>query len=346
MDKIIITTTNSIENATIEKYLGVVTSNLVIGTGFFSDFTASFSDFFGGLSGTYRKQMDALYKEASEAISMKAIALGANCILGFKIDFDEISGKGKSMFMVSVSGTAVKISQNNKSALQETTHQNISADKLNIEYFKYNWTLRNTARMPSNEDWNFIQRHNLTELAPSLYELYIRASCDKSAYGFDDPIFTNFPQVLSNMEYNDAINVIYEKYEERHYYAFPLIKENRLFNPQKTNELIEKGYADLASDLLRTEKDEYTPSDIKEMEELLHSFENLPDKGKIQEVKSGILSSKMVDMYICPSGHKNNKDRSEFCAECGLNIKGLRKEHIKEIERFKTKVSILKNLIK
>lgn len=346
MKHIIITTTNSIENATIEKYLGVVTSNLVIGTGFFSDFTASFSDFFGGLSGTYRKQMDALYEEASDAISMKAAALGANCILGFKIDFDEISGKGKSMFMVSVSGTAVRISSNSKEALQENIHRNISAERLNIEYFKHNWALRNAGKMPSEEDWNFIQRYNLTELAPSLYELYIRASYDKSAYGFDEPIFTNFPQILSNMEYLDAVNVIYEKYEERYNCAFPLIKENRLFNPKKVKELIEKGYADLASDLLRTEKDEYTEGDIKEMEELLHSFENLPDKGKIQEVKSGILSSKMIEMYICPSGHKNDKDRSEFCTECGLNIKGLRKEHLKEIERFKTKVSILKELVK
>ena len=44
----IITTTNTIENATIEKYLGVVTTNLVIGAGFFSDFTAQLTDFFGG----------------------------------------------------------------------------------------------------------------------------------------------------------------------------------------------------------------------------------------------------------------------------------------------------------
>ena len=115
MNHIIITTTNSIEGATIEKYFDVVTSNLVIGTGFFSDFKASFSDFFGGMSGAYRKQMDRLYQEAKDAISLKASALGANCILGFKIDFDEISGKGTSMFMISVSGTAVKIKMDNNS---------------------------------------------------------------------------------------------------------------------------------------------------------------------------------------------------------------------------------------
>ena len=65
----LITTTNSIDNAKVEKYLGVITTNLVIGTGFFSDFTAAFSDFFGGMSGTYREQMDTLYEKVVELIS-------------------------------------------------------------------------------------------------------------------------------------------------------------------------------------------------------------------------------------------------------------------------------------
>ena len=42
----------------------------------------------------------------------KAIRIGANAIVGFKVDFDEISGKDKSMFMVSASGTACKIEYN------------------------------------------------------------------------------------------------------------------------------------------------------------------------------------------------------------------------------------------
>ena len=241
-NNIIISTTNSIENATIEKYLGIVTSNFVIGTGFFSDFKASFSDFFGGMSGAYRKQMDRLYQEATDAISLKASARGANCILGFKIDFDEISGKGTSMFMISVSGTAVKISQRNQVALQENMLKSISSDKLDIEYFKYNWALRDKTEMPSDEEWNFIQRHNLTELMQSLYELYALAYSGENSYQYQgDPIFANFPILLSNMEYQAAIDVIYNNYEERHHFAFPLIKKNRLFNPLKTKELIEKG---------------------------------------------------------------------------------------------------------
>lgn len=114
MDNLIITTTNNVENYVVDKYLGVVTTNLVIGTNIFSDFVASLSDFFGGMSGTYRKQMDTLYERARDQISFEAKQKGANAILGYRIDFDEISGQGKSMFMISVSGTAVKLSNKPK----------------------------------------------------------------------------------------------------------------------------------------------------------------------------------------------------------------------------------------
>ena len=107
MKNIIITTTNSIENYTIKKYLGIINANIVIGTNIFSDFAASFTDFFGGKSDTYQNKLNLIYKEVMNEIKSKATALNADAILGLHIDFDEISGKEKSMFMVSASGTAV-----------------------------------------------------------------------------------------------------------------------------------------------------------------------------------------------------------------------------------------------
>lgn len=44
MDKFIITTTPTIEGHPIKAYLGVINVNVVIGTNFFSDFAASFTD--------------------------------------------------------------------------------------------------------------------------------------------------------------------------------------------------------------------------------------------------------------------------------------------------------------
>lgn len=103
----IITTTNNIENHSIKHYLGIVNANVVIGANLFSDFTASLSDVFGGRSGTYQNKLSLIYNEVMSELEVKANAMNADAVLGLHIDFDEVSGGGKSMFMVSASGTAV-----------------------------------------------------------------------------------------------------------------------------------------------------------------------------------------------------------------------------------------------
>ena len=108
----LITTTNTIDNATLKEYIGIVTSNVVVGTNLFSDFTASITDVIGGNSETYERKLQGIYKTAIFDLNQKAGSLGANAIVGLHIDFDEISGKGKSMFMVAVSGTAVRFEYN------------------------------------------------------------------------------------------------------------------------------------------------------------------------------------------------------------------------------------------
>lgn len=109
----IITTTNSIEGYSVRKYLGVVNANVVLGTNLFSDFTASLSDVFGGHSGTYKNKLNLIYNEVMKEVSKNAESYHADAILGLHINFDEISGGGKSMFMVSASGTVVTLEKNN-----------------------------------------------------------------------------------------------------------------------------------------------------------------------------------------------------------------------------------------
>jgi len=84
-----------------------VAAHVVAGTNLFSDFLAGWTDVFGGRSHTYQKQLASLYNEAIERLKFSAYGIGGNCIVGLKIDMDEISGKGKSMFMVTAVGTSV-----------------------------------------------------------------------------------------------------------------------------------------------------------------------------------------------------------------------------------------------
>lgn len=106
---VIIVNTEKITHYSIKEYCGLVTANQVVGANFIADIFAGFTDVFGGKSGAYREQLDVLYKDVKNQLSEKAKALGANAVVGLKIEFDEISGKGKSMFMVTAIGTAIII---------------------------------------------------------------------------------------------------------------------------------------------------------------------------------------------------------------------------------------------
>lgn len=108
----IITTSPIIENRTITDYLDPIISNEVLGVNVISDSIASFSDFFGGSSGTYRNKLEDLKRTVLDDLRNQALNMGADAIVGFSIAFNEISGKGKQMFMATATGTAVKLGHN------------------------------------------------------------------------------------------------------------------------------------------------------------------------------------------------------------------------------------------
>lgn len=111
MNTIILTTSNNIEGRTIQKYIDVINSNIVVGNNLIAEAFASFSDVFGGRSGKYQNKLNDIYKYAKTELINKAKEMDADAIIGLKMDFGEVSGKGKDMFMVSAIGTAVKLNR-------------------------------------------------------------------------------------------------------------------------------------------------------------------------------------------------------------------------------------------
>ena len=103
-----VTTTNNIEGRTIDAYLGVISSEVIIGANIFKDILGGLRDVFGGRSGTYERVMEEAKENAMRELTDKARALGANAIVGIDLDFETIGGTG-SMLMVSASGTAVRL---------------------------------------------------------------------------------------------------------------------------------------------------------------------------------------------------------------------------------------------
>lgn len=103
----IMTTTNQLDGREIEKYLGIVTGEAILGANIFKDFFAGIRDIVGGRSASYERELQSARKLAFEEMEIKANSVGANAILGIDIDYETIGPNG-SMLMVTVTGTAVK----------------------------------------------------------------------------------------------------------------------------------------------------------------------------------------------------------------------------------------------
>ena len=332
MNKFIITTTGNIEGCPIKNYLGVVNANIVIGTNLFSDIAASFTDIFGGNSETYQNKMDLMYKSAKDNLMKKAVARGANAIVGFKIDFDEISGKGKEMLMFSATGTTCLIEDNLKQEDKKKTGIVSAEDltkRLSIENAIYYLKKTEYCAIPPSI-WDKLMEASQLSLIKEFLRFYNEENCDKiKAY-------------IKKFDRNISIPYLYGILPEYKSEILEIIISCNLFDTEQITKLADKDLS-FAIKLLSAQKDFYTCDDIAEMKVLLTKLDNLPDKGEMTEVKLGLFG-KEQEAFICPNGHKNSKDK-KFCSICGKNIKGLSKNEVDKIEQFRNKIKVLTDMI-
>lgn len=100
------TTGYNFEGHAIKEYLNIVNGEIVLGTGFLSELSASVTDFLGTTSDTIQGKIGKAKTMALENMIQSALGLGANAIIG--IDFD-ITTLSNNIIAVSANGTAVVI---------------------------------------------------------------------------------------------------------------------------------------------------------------------------------------------------------------------------------------------
>lgn len=349
MQRIITTSTDAIEGVTIEKYIDVISTNVVVGTNFFSDFGASITDLFGGLSDTYQAKLQKIYKIGIDKLKTKATNLGANAILGIKIDFDEISGKGKSMFMISTFGTAVKVREVEKDQKLKLNESDsiVNLEILEQEYNKHiiiNKVVKK--ELPTQEDWQFLLSTPIKEIAALILELYLDTLKMDESYTDEAEklLIANTPNFFKNLDENEAIVILYGSIQNNRKACIEIIRSNNLFSAKNIIELISNSKINTAIDCLSINKNYYTKEDLVAMEKIVAILENRKDLGSVELVK-GVLG-KGKEKYICPEGHTNNPE-VKYCETfgCGKNIKGLQKSQIDKINNFKIKTNSLKSLL-
>jgi len=104
----IISTTPNLEGKKIIEYRGIVFGEVVAGVDFVKDFAAGLTNFFGGRSNSYEKELIQARDSATNEMVQRAAAMGANAVIGVDIDY-EVLGSANNMLMVIASGTAVVV---------------------------------------------------------------------------------------------------------------------------------------------------------------------------------------------------------------------------------------------
>ena len=108
LNVMLLTTTPSIEGHPIREYRGIISAETIIGANFVKDFFARITDVFGGRSGSYERVLREGKETALAELTKEAQRLGANAVVGLKLDYEAVGASG-SMLMVVASGTAVVI---------------------------------------------------------------------------------------------------------------------------------------------------------------------------------------------------------------------------------------------
>ena len=105
----IISTTNYVPGMEVVEYKGLATGEVVAGINFLKDLGAGLRNFFGGRSQGYEDEIIQARAEALKELEARAAEMGANAIIGVRIDFDPLGGDGNNMLLVTVTGTAVVV---------------------------------------------------------------------------------------------------------------------------------------------------------------------------------------------------------------------------------------------
>lgn len=116
MDNLLLATTPIIQGQTVSQYLGVVSSGVVMGTGFLSELGAGVADFFGTRAGGFQDKLSRARETALQELKEQAVTRGGDAVIGLDLDYLTIAA---NMLMVSANGTVVRLSPQESSGSKE-----------------------------------------------------------------------------------------------------------------------------------------------------------------------------------------------------------------------------------
>lgn len=333
MKKIPVSTASTIHGSKIVETCGFVSSHVIAGTNLFSDIFAIFSDTFGGRSKTYKKQLTAIKMEALQELMDEAIRAGGNAIVGMSIDLDEVSGGGKSMFMITASGTSVKVEDSSASPSEVLKVENeIDSNELSSLIFKAKVmaSAKNDTLKLSEDDFRRIIEDGIFELTDYIITCLHEAGSKfhGNFESFKEQVtiyFSLMPRELAIEKiYSDIINV-----GRSNDFFLGVIKSNYLFDYQKIELLLQSEQQNnqkIALKIIGYEKSSYSIDDIEKQQKLIDLIDiNIKPISEIYEVKK-LLGTKSVWKCLCKSEISADDRR---CPTCLTDIYGFKDNEVK-----------------
>ncbi|MEE8350675.1 MAG: heavy metal-binding domain-containing protein [Rhodospirillales bacterium] len=108
-ENVILTTESVLSGYDVSERLEIITAECVFGMNMFRDMFAGVRDIFGGRSSASQKVLRDSRRVCLTELRREALIAGANAVIGVDLDYNEISGDGKSMLFLVASGTACKV---------------------------------------------------------------------------------------------------------------------------------------------------------------------------------------------------------------------------------------------
>lgn len=357
-----VTTTTGFDDIKIIEYLEPITAHVVVGMNFFKDFLSGFTDFFGGKSSSYQDTLSSINEEVINKLRKKAYSIGANCVVGLKIDNDEISAQGKSMMMVTAMGTAARANFKSESTDLKTDKKLKSIDIkfLNLLNLKrqYLERFKNNELKIDEKFWEFIKTNKVHELSKFVIDEFENALNTWQEFEREklNKLKTNTLEYFSIINSEFASKELYNKLKEEELSELAreniikitigtnLIDYNQIIQLLKhSNFNVQKSGVQIAN----FDKETYDKQDINQINEVLELITTIFNKRGEITTKKKLLSSKDLNIWICEC-QKENKEENIHCLKCGKDIFGFTENEKKPkevIELLTNKIQLLRQVL-
>lgn len=360
INEMIVSTTNTIEGVEILHYFKPVSSHVILGSNIFNEFIGGITDIFGGNSATFEKQFQTIFNDSIQKLKYAAFDIGANAIIGLKIDVGEITGKGKSMFMVTAVGTAVKVLYENK--IEKVPNGEKSIDHISCESLNTLRTKKMYLEKASNgtlhlntEVWGFLIMNQVYEIFDYIERLHEKVIRDDVTYrGTLEKFNGHFDSFISSIPYDIAISKVYPVLKDCNVKFYDLllkiIENQKLFHYESCLVLINSQDFEIQKRGLNVssiDQKYYSYSDIEKLQNLISKIQGSFGVKVQKTTKKDFLSGKEKEYWLCVCGKSNAVDNLN--CTCGKDIYGFYAKEKKPqyfISKLEEKINLITELLK